>query len=152
MRSMSHTAAQRRACPCRSRCACYYRGPHAIDAGKVCLACGANVHRLLPVSESCCPLRVSARFLRLHYVNVQTSAHTMTTICRYARQHACTPRKAGCPASQQYSKLSLEPGGEERRKKSMETKGAWEEEQLKLFFFSVCFPHFPALADVTVKS
>lgn len=112
-------------------------GLHVIDAVKVCLACGANVHRLVPVSESCCPLHMSARFLCLHYVNVQTSSHTMTTICQYAHQHACTLEKLGAPPHNNIP--SCLQNQEKNQWSSDRDKGAWEEEQLKLFFFSFLF-------------
>lgn len=125
-------------------------GLHVIDAVKVCLACGANVHRLVPVSESCCPLHMSARFLCLHYMNVQTSSHTMTTICRYTHQHACTLEKLGAPPHNNIP--SCLQNQEKNQWSSDRDKEAWEEEQLKLFFFLFClFPHFPPPADVSVK-
>jgi len=78
---------------------CCRQSMHVIDAVRVCLACVVNVHPLVPVSESCCPLHMFTMFLCLHYINVQTSSHTMTTICQYTHTHkyARTPKTLWAP-------------------------------------------------------
>lgn len=122
---------------------------HVIDAVKACLACGVNVHHLVPVSESCCPLHMFARFLCLYYMNVQTSSHTMTTICRYAHKHS---RRRARPKSCKPRLLTIFQAVYEISRKIngvlTETKGlggsSWN-------FFFLFVSTLSSLADVTVK-
>lgn len=118
---------------------------HVIDAVRVCLACGVNVHRLVPVSASCCPLHMFARFLCLHYNNVQTSSHTIdnhlsirthTHLGIHARPISREPHLR--ILSQAVYKISRNISGV-----LSETKGLGGGAAETFFSSAFPFPHFP---------